>query len=89
MAGKGKKVVMLFDQRNRWQLDFSNTKGIVSEDCGLDLGFPGETIVFRVVWVGYISHNSVSCSYKWRRLSICSFDQITSLRFPPFQPCFI
>ena len=36
-----------------------------------------------------ISHNSISCSYKWRRLSICSFDQITSLLFSPFQPCFI
>ena len=28
-------------------------------------------------------------SYKLRRLSICSFDQITSLLFSPFQPCFI
>jgi hypothetical protein len=28
-------------------------------------------------------------SYKLRRLSICSFDQITSQLFPPFQPCFI
>ena len=29
-----------------------------------------------------ISHNSVSCSYKWWRLSFCSFDQIASLLFP-------
>jgi hypothetical protein len=28
-------------------------------------------------------------SYKLRRLSICSFDQITSLLFSPFQSCFI
>ena len=28
-------------------------------------------------------------SYKLRRLSICSFDQIISLLFPPFQSCFI
>jgi hypothetical protein len=28
-------------------------------------------------------------SYKLRRLSICSFDQISSLLFPPFQSCFI
>ena len=33
-------------------------------------------------------------SWKWRHyhtnwLSICSFDQITSLLFPPFQSCFI
>jgi hypothetical protein len=24
-------------------LEFSNTEGTVSEDCGLDLGLPGET----------------------------------------------
>jgi hypothetical protein len=28
-------------------------------------------------------------SYTLRRLSICSFDQITSLLFSPFQSCFI
>ena len=28
-------------------------------------------------------------SYKLRRLSICSFDQIASLLFSPFQSCFI
>jgi hypothetical protein len=28
-------------------------------------------------------------SYKLRRLSICSFDQITSQLFSPFQSCFI
>jgi hypothetical protein len=27
-------------------------------------------------------------SYKLRRLSICSFDQLTSLLFSPFQSCF-
>jgi hypothetical protein len=35
-------------------LDFSNTEGTISEDCGLDLGLPGETILFRVVWGGCI-----------------------------------
>ena len=31
----------------------------------------------------------MTLSYKLRRLSICSFDQITSLLFSPFQSCFI
>jgi hypothetical protein len=34
-----------------------------------------------------VTMKTLSC--KLRKLSICSFDQITSLLFPPFQSCFI
>ena len=58
-------------------LEFSNTEGTVSEDCGLDLGLPGETNM-----VQELSSEDPSGLQNFLRMDMSTFNELLEMVTP-------